>query len=249
MSEQARVRLDLAYDGAAFAGWAKQPGLRTVQGVLEERTGQLLRLPEPAILTVAGRTDAGVHARGQVCHLDVPRLVSSSRGAALTAVEALRRWLPRALPADIALRGAAWAPSGFDARFSALWRRYVYRLCDDPEGYDPLARGHTVSLRGGLDVAAMAAAGSALLGLHDFAAFCRARPGATSVRRLLAVEPRRTGPGRVEVEVTADAFCHSMVRSIVGALAAVGQGRRDAAWLASLVGRAERAGDVPVLAA
>jgi tRNA pseudouridine38-40 synthase len=245
----ARIRLDVAYDGAAFAGWAKQPGLRTVQGVLEERIGQVLRLAHPATLTVAGRTDAGVHARGQVCHADTPRAMTSNRGQTLTCVDALIRWLPGALPDDLAVRAVAWAPPGFDARFSALWRRYIYRLSDEELGLDPLERGHVARIWPALDVEAMAAAASALIGLHDFTALCRARPGATAIRHLMSVQPTRVRPGRVDVEVTADAFCHSMVRSLVGALCAVGQHRRDAQWLASLLDRPSRAGDVLVLPA
>jgi tRNA pseudouridine38-40 synthase len=245
----ARVRIDLAYDGTAFAGWAKQPGLRTVQGVLEERLGQILRLGTAVSLTVAGRTDAGVHARGQVCHADIPLFMTSNRGEQLDAVAALTRWLPGAVPNDIAVRGIAWALPGFDARFSAVWRRYVYRLCDDAAGYDPLARGHITVVHPTLDVAAMAAAAPALVGLHDFTAFCRARPGTTSIRHLLAVAPVRTGPGRVDVTVMADAFCHSMVRSLVGALSAVGHHQRDAEWLVGLLDRPARVGDIRVLPA
>ncbi|MDR1264825.1 MAG: tRNA pseudouridine(38-40) synthase TruA [Propionibacteriaceae bacterium] len=243
-----RLRLDLAYDGTDFAGWAKQPGLRTVEGELETRLTRLLRLAEPVALTVAGRTDAGVHARGQVCHVDLPETVVSSRGQTWDSAEALRRWLPRGLPDDIALRDVTVAPPGFDARFAARWRRYVYRLADQPLARDPLERRY-VAPTPALDVAAMAQAAVVLVGLHDFTALCRARPGASAVRRLLLVEPRRVGPGRVDVTVAADAFCHSMVRSLVGALCAVGQGRRDAAWLAGLLDRRQRAGEVTVMPA
>ncbi|MDR1806775.1 MAG: tRNA pseudouridine(38-40) synthase TruA [Propionibacteriaceae bacterium] len=241
-----RVRLDLAYDGAGFAGWAKQPGLRTVQGELELRLTQLLRSPEPVTLTVAGRTDAGVHARGQVAHADVPDAVTTSRGETVGAVAALRRWLPGALPPDIAVHAVTVAPAGFDARFSALWRRYVYRLADDPFALDPLERGHVVRTPP-LDAAAMAEGAPALLGLHDFAAVCKRPPeGATSVRRLLEVTVTRPRPGRLDLTCRADAFCHSMVRSLTGALVAVGLGKRTPAWLATLVDRRERAGDVTV---
>lgn len=241
-----RLRLDLAYDGAAFHGWAAQGGgtLRTVQGELQGWLERLLR--RPAALTCAGRTDAGVHARGQVAHLDTHDGEDAEAVAAL-----LRRRLPRALPADLVLRRVGVAPPGFDARFAAVWRRYVYRLTDAPAP-DPLTRGHVLRVPGGLDVPAMDAAGAALLGLHDFAAFCRRREGATTVRTLLDCTTGRGGDGPdgglVEVEVRADAFCHSMVRSLVGALVDVGLGRRPADWPASLLDGPGRAGAVTVLA-
>jgi tRNA pseudouridine38-40 synthase len=246
MTPLLRVRLDLAYDGTAFHGWAKQPGLRTVQGQLELRLTRILRSSAPIQTVVAGRTDAGVHARAQVCHADVPSAVVTTRGESVGAVAALERWLPGALPPDVAVHAVTPAPPGFDARFSALSRRYCYRLVDDPGAADPFTRHQTTPVRPALDVAAMAEAAAGLLGLHDFAAFCKARAGATSIRRVTEVTVRRPGPGRVEVWVQADAFCPARVRSLVGALVAVGHGRHDACWLASLVDRAERAGDVTV---
>ncbi|WP_218566724.1 tRNA pseudouridine(38-40) synthase TruA [Vallicoccus soli] len=231
-----RVRLDLAYDGTAFAGWARQPGLRTVQGELEAALTRVLRLDGPAQLTVAGRTDAGVHARGQVAHLDVPR-------AAWEAVpgrsprqpgEALVLRLAGTLPPDVRVRRAAPAPPGFDARFGAVWRRYAYRVCDAPQGPDPLVRHHVLRHPRPLDPATMTAAGALLLGEHDFAAFCRRREGASTVRALQRLQWRRVedGPyaGLLEGTVVADAFCHSMVRALVGALLAVGDGRRPPDW-------------------
>lgn len=238
-----RFRLDLAYDGTGFHGWAVQEGLRTVQGVLEEWLGRVLRLDTPPHLTCAGRTDAGVHARGQVAHVDL----DSDDPEALARV--LERRLARALPEDVVVRRVAPAPAGFDARFAAVWRRYVFRLADAVP--DPLLRGQVVRVNGPLDVPRMDAAGAALVGLHDFGGFCKRREGASTIRTLLDCRTSRVanGPmaGVVEVEVRADAFCHSMVRSLVGALVAVGLGRRDADWPASLLDRAERAGDVTVL--
>lgn len=236
-----RYRLDLAYDGTDFRGWAAQSGdLRTVQGVLELWITRVLRLDTPAVLTVAGRTDAGVHARGQVAHVDLP-----SPGLA----DELQRRLARALPDDVVVHRVSEAPEGFDARFAAVWRRYVYRLADAP--IDPLLRGMVVGVRGPLDLDAMRAAASHLVGLHDFGAFCKFREGATTIRELqhLTVTRLPDGPlaGVVEIELRADAFCHSMVRSLVGALVAVADGRRDAAWLASLVDQPTRAGDVTVM--
>ncbi len=236
-----RFRLDIAYDGTAFHGWAAQTGLRTVQGELELWLQRILRLSEPAILTVAGRTDAGVHARGQVAHVDL----ADELGGAELAGTLLRR-LRRALPDDVVVRDVALAPEGFDARFSAIWRRYVYRLTDGDA--DPLLRGHVAKVRGDVDVDVLNTAATALLGLHDFAAFCKAREGATTIRTLQVLRARRAAAG-VEITVQADAFCHSMVRSLVGALTEVATGRRDAAWLAALLDSDARAGDVPVMPA
>ncbi|MDR1386012.1 MAG: tRNA pseudouridine(38-40) synthase TruA [Propionibacteriaceae bacterium] len=243
-----RWRLDLAYDGTDFAGWAKQPGLRTVQGQLEDRLAQVLRLDRPVAVTCAGRTDAGVHARGQVCHVDLPATVER-HGQRLALVDRLAVWLSRALPDDIALRTAQVAAPGFDARFSALSRRYVYRLWDDPAAVDPIRRRWVARSQQPLDCAAMAEAAGGLLGLHDFTAFCRARPGATAIRRLTRLEPVRRPDGLIELTVTADAFCHSMVRSLAGALTLVGQGRRQPDWLVGLLDRPDRSGEVPVLPA
>ncbi len=222
-----RIRLDLAYDGTDFAGWAAQPGQRTVEGVLSAALTTLLRQPEPVRLTVAGRTDAGVHAHGQVAHADVDAQAwgalpgRSSRPPGAAAVVRLRGLLP----ADVVVGRVAAAPEGFDARFSALSRRYRYRICDDPAALDPLRRHDTVLLPGPLDVAAMAEASGRLVGLRDFAAFCKRREGASTVRTLLEYGWSRDADGIVVARVVADAFCHSMVRALVGAAVAVGQRR------------------------
>ncbi len=231
-----RYRIDLAYDGAGFHGWARQDGLRTAQGTLEHWITLVLRLNTPAELTVAGRTDAGVHARGQVAHADLP-------GDDL-APELFRR-LSRVLPDDLVVGRVAVAPPGFDARFAAIWRRYAFRLCDGVP--DPLQRHLAVRVRGELDAATMDDAARGLVGLHDFGAFCKRRDGATTVREMLECRTERAASGLVEVRLVADAFCHSMVRSVVGALVAVGSGQRDAAWFAGLIDRPDRAGDVTVL--
>jgi tRNA pseudouridine38-40 synthase len=225
-----RLRLDVAYDGADFSGWAAQPGRRTVQGELEAAIATVLRVPHVR-LTCAGRTDSGVHARGQVCHLDVDVPVEPSD---------LRRRLAGVLPGDLRVRAVAEAPPGFDARFSATWRRYAYRVCDDPAGPDPLHRGHVLAWRRALDVAAMNDAAQRLVGEHDFAAFCRRREGATTVRALRELTWRREVAGLVVARVVADAFCHHMVRALVGALLSVGEGRRDAAWPATVLAARER---------
>ena len=232
-----RLRLSVSYDGSALHGWARQPGQRTVQGDLEQALSMVLRVPVD--LTVAGRTDAGVHATGQVAHCDVPREVW------LEQEHRLVRRLRGVLPPDIAVSAVVEAHPDFDARFSALGRHYLYRLTDDPSGPPPLRRADTVGWARALDADAMALAAGLLLGEHDFAAFCRRREGATTIRTLLALDVHRTG-SLVTVAASADAFCHSMVRSLVGALLAVGEGRRPPEWPAGLVTRTERASEVPV---
>lgn len=236
-----RLRLDLSYDGTEFHGWASQPGTRTVQDTLERALGLALRLPDPAALTVAGRTDAGVHARGQVAHVDVP----PSCWPEATDV-ALRR-LNGVLPADVRVRAIAPAATGFDARFSALWRRYSYRVCDDPAGGDPLRRRDTLWHRWPLDVDVMNQAAQPLLGEHDFAAYCRRRPGASTVRELISFGWHRDEAGVVIAAIVADAFCHNMVRALTGALVAIGDGRRPPGWAASVLAAGVRDPAVPVL--
>jgi tRNA pseudouridine38-40 synthase len=233
-----RLRLDLEYDGTDFSGWAEQPGRRTVAGVLGEALATVLRTQSSDLgLVVAGRTDAGVHAAGQVCHVDVPAgawAVLPGRSDAPPEAALLRR-LRGVLPPDVRVRSARPAPAGFDARFSALRRRYAYRLCDDPAGVPPLLRHHVAPAPGPLDVPAMAHASLALVGLRDFAPFCRRREGATTIRTLLEYSWSRDAGGLVVARVVADAFCHSMVRALVGGAVAVGSGRRPAAWLADVL--------------
>lgn len=235
-----RYRLDISYDGSGFSGWARQPGRRTVQGVLEQALETVARLQ--ASLTVAGRTDAGVHATGQVAHLDVPP------GA--MPPDQLAHRLARLLPPDLRVPAVRLVPRTFDARFSALRRHYRYRVCDAPWGVDPLRRYDTLSYPRPrdrpLDEAAMNAASALLLGEHDFAAFCRRREGASTVRALQALEWIRAEPYLLVAHVVADAFCHSMVRSLVGALLAVGEHRRPPDWPAALLCHTTRANDVPV---
>nr|WP_280138702.1 tRNA pseudouridine(38-40) synthase TruA [Trujillella endophytica] len=233
-----RVRFDVAYDGTALHGWARQPDQRTVQADLEEGLARVLRVP--VSLTVAGRTDAGVHATGQVAHADLQRPVWEEQRGKL--VRRLRGVLPR----DIAVRAVREVPFDFDARFSALARHYVYRLTDVDAGPDPLRRADTVGWPRRLDADAMAAAAAPLVGLHDFAAFCRRREGATTIRTLLDLRVTREGD-LVRVHASADAFCHSMVRSLVGALTAVGESRRTADWPAALLRSSERSSEVPVV--
>jgi len=222
-----RWRLDIAYDGTDFSGWARQADRRTVQGDLELWIPRVLRLDSPITLTVAGRTDAGVHARGQVAHVDLPDETDASD---------LPRRLRRVLAEDLVVACASRAPLGFDARFSAIWRRYVYRLWDAVSQPDPLLRHQVVRVPDRLDLDVVNRSAEHLLGLRDFAPFCRPRAGATTVRTLLGLAAARVGPrGPIELEVRADAFCHSMVRSLAGAMVAVGSGRRDEVWLASVM--------------
>lgn len=227
-----RLRLDFAYDGTDFHGWAAQPGLRTVEGELTAGLATILRADPPPRLTVAGRTDAGVHGRGAVAHVDVDwgawdalpgRSARPPREAALTRLRGV-------LPADVVVHDVAPAPTGFDARFSAIERHYRYLLCDRPATLDPLRRREIVLLPRPVDVEAMDEAARRLVGLRDFAAFCKRREGAGTVRTLLRYEWRRRPDGLIEGLVHADAFCHSMVRALVGAVVPVGEGRRPGTW-------------------
>lgn len=221
-----RLRLDLSYDGAEFAGWAVQPGQRTVLGVLVEALKVVV--PQSSSVTVAGRTDAGVHAIGQVAHLDVPT-------AAWAGVRDLLARLAGLLPADLRVREVREVLPAFDARFAALWRRYRYRVTDAPWGVEPLRRSDTLHWNRVLDAEAMQGAAAGMLGIHDFAAYCRRRENATTIRDLHHLTIERTGH-LLEVEAQADAFGHSMVRSLVGALLAVGDGRRSPDWASLHVG-------------
>lgn len=308
-----RLRLDLGYDGTQFCGWARQPGLRSVQGEIEEALGRILRLPEPPMLTVAGRTDAGVHARGQVAHVDLPveafdelerghrRGTAKRDGAASAAASAgatdsaadqasgrasggasdsaadrasggvsegasgdgegvgfagvgpsaerlaaLVRRLGGLLDPDVRVFRVSVAPEGFDARFSAMSRRYAYRVSDAPGGVDPLLRREIVWHNRPLDLDAMNAAAVQLLGEHDFAAFCKKREGATTIRELQRLDWVRDAAGVLIATVVADAFCHSMVRALVGALMAAGDGRRTVEWPGQVLTAAVRDSGVHV---
>ncbi len=253
-----RIRLDIAYDGTHFRGWARQPGLRTVQETLEAALARVLG-GQPR-LVVAGRTDAGVHATGQVAHVDLDeiqreRLLAGRSRATVpeTAdpVSALAARLTGVVGAyaDVVVTRSATAAPGFDARFSAVWRRYAYRIADTVAGYDPLERHRTTSVRARLDAGAMDAAARSLIGLHDFAAYCKPREEATTIRTLLEFDWHRDDRGVLVANVKADAFCHSMVRALVGACVAVGEGRLDLADLIEIRDARERVPEVKVLAA
>ncbi|MFL6142374.1 MAG: tRNA pseudouridine(38-40) synthase TruA [Labedaea sp.] len=226
--------MDIAYEGTDFSGWARQPGRRTVCSVIENAMSLVLR--EQVRLTVAGRTDAGVHASGQVAHADLPER---------TEPDELTARLAGVLPEDVRVAVIRRVAGDFDARFSALRRHYVYRVCDAPWETDPLQRRYVLPWPRRLDLDALAAAAALLLGEHDFVAFCRQREGATTIRELQRLEWTRTAR-LFAAHVSADAFCHSMVRSLVGALLAVGEGRKPIGWPASLLALTERPSTVSV---
>lgn len=243
-----RIRLDLSYDGTDFRGWATQPSLRTVQGTLEEALATTLRVPAVRVVC-AGRTDTGVHARGQVVHVDLEPedLERAAARAGQPPLEGLLRRLNGLLPPDVRVRRATEAPYGFDARFSATWRRYAYRVADDPALVDPLVRSHVLAWPRHLDLDAMNEAAASLVGLRDFASFCRRREGATTVRTLRELAWARDDTGVAVARVVADAFCHSMVRSLVGCLIAVGEGRRPPDWPAEMMAARRRDPGVTVV--
>ncbi|MYR01863.1 tRNA pseudouridine synthase A, partial [Streptomyces sp. SID6139] len=195
-----RIRLDLSYDGADFHGWAKQAGgKRTVQGEIEDALRTVTRSKETYELAVAGRTDAGVHARGQVAHVDLPAELWAEHR------EKLLKRLAGRLSKDVRIWRLTEAPEGFNARFSAIWRRYAYRVTDNPGGVDPLLRGHVLWHDWPLDVDAMNEAARALLGEHDFAAYCKKREGATTIRTLQDLSLVRGADGVITATVRADA--------------------------------------------
>ncbi|CAN5239963.1 tRNA pseudouridine(38-40) synthase TruA [soil metagenome] len=252
-----RLRLDLAYDGTDFAGWARQPGLRTVQGELESALATVLR-DDAVTLTVAGRTDAGVHATGQVAHVDLTdsHLAALAkphgRGAgAMDPPAALKKRLNgiAGLRSDIHVSAVTVAPEGFDARFSPVFRRYEYRIADAVSARNPLLRRHTVWYPAALDLDAMDGAARELLGLHDWAAYCRPREGATTIRELQEFAWRRDETGVRVAALNADAFCHSMVRALVGAAVSVGERRLPGERLVGIRDEGQRTSEFKVMPA
>jgi tRNA pseudouridine38-40 synthase len=236
LASSLRIRLDFGYDGTAFSGWAMQPGKRTVEDELSAALTLILRAAKPVRLVVAGRTDAGVHARGAVVHADIDPTgwaLLPGRSVRSPAQSAVAR-LNGVLAKDIVIHNVSVAPEGFNARFSATQRRYLYRICDQPELLDPLRRDDTLIHRRSLDADAMHAASQKLLGLRDFAAFAKKRDGATTIRTLIDFSWVRAGDGVLEATVVADAFCRSMVRALVGAVIPVGEGRRPIEWPAQV---------------
>ena len=216
-----RVRLDIAYDGTDFAGWATQPNLRTVQQTVEDALSTILRLTRPVRLVVAGRTDAGVHATGQVAHADLDEIDEKTDLVRLTRkLTSLLNQSP-----DVVVRAVTRAPEGFDARFSPMARRYEYRIVDNDIDRDPLKRQQSAWINRPLDVTLMNDTSSSLVGLRDFGAFCKPREGATTIRELQVFEWNRDDSGALVGRLQADAFCHSMVRALVGACVEVGSGK------------------------
>lgn len=253
-SPATRLRLDIAYDGTHFHGWGRQPELRTVQGVLEGALATIFgRRGEPPKLTVAGRTDAGVHALGQVAHVDVSKeqLAALSRSRPRSGPAALAHRLNgiAGLDTDVWVARSSIAPAGFDARFSATWRRYEYRLADAEAPRNPLHRVNTLWFPASLDVAAMNEAAVSLLGLHDWTSFCKSREGTTNIRTLQEFSWEREPSGEIIARVKADAFCHSMVRALVGAAIAVGEGKFSPSRLLELRNDRERTSEFKVVPA
>lgn len=241
-----RLRIDFGYDGTDFFGWSKQPELRTIQGAFLEALTLIFGESEIDFsLRVAGRTDAGVHALNQVAHFDLTETQLARLGR--ETIEDIAYKLNRLLAQDIRVTAVGVAPAGFDARFSAINRRYRYRLADNLAFKNPLETRFTLDVAGQLDIDAMNEAGNHLLGLHDFASFCKPREGSTTIRELQEITVSRGHGQVVEIEIQADAFCHNMVRSIVGALIAVGQGRATPAKVKQLLEQANREGSYKVV--
>ena len=227
-----RLRLDLSYDGTNFSGWGIQPDRRTVQQTVEEAISTVTQLKAETI--VAGRTDAGVHATGQVIHVDIPESIE---------LDDLAYKLNRILDDDIRINQITIAPPAFHARFSALRRYYEYRILDENKVIPPLARFNTEPWYRPLDLDLMNEASALLLGTHDYAAFCKFREGATTIRTLESYSWRRDNQGVLIADVVADAFCYSMVRNLVGAIVCVADGRKDASWISTLLENRERVSD------
>ncbi len=232
-----RLRLDVAYDGSNFYGWAAQPDRRTIQDLLEEAISRIARVDVESI--VAGRTDAGVHATGQVVHVDVP---DSIFGAELTYKD-LRYKLNRILDEDVRIMAITDAPAGFHARFSALRRYYSYKILDNNDVIAPLSRHDVASWYRPLEVKLMNKASALVLGHHDFAAFCKFKEGGTTIRTLEKFQWERSSDGILVADVVADAFCYSMVRNLVGAVVCVADGRKDPSWMGELLANKERVSD------
>jgi tRNA pseudouridine38-40 synthase len=232
-----RLRVDIAYDGTQFSGWATQPGKRTIQDMVEEAVARIVRHDVDSV--VAGRTDAGVHATGQVIHIDV---ADSAFERDLTYKD-LRYKLNRILDEDVRILGISDAPSGFHARFSALRRYYTYKILDDNQVITPAQRFDVAPWYRHLDEKVMNEASALLLGTHDYAAFCKFKQGGTTIRTLEKYQWVRTEDGLLIADVVADAFCYSMVRNLVGAIVCVADGRKPVEWIAELLANKERVSD------
>ena len=232
-----RLRIDIAYDGTAFFGWAAQPDRRTIQDLVEEAIARISRSDVESV--VAGRTDAGVHATGQVIHVDLPDALFSD---GLSYID-LRYKLNRILDEDVRIMEISDAPEGFHARFSALRRVYTYKILDNNDVIPPLSRYDVAPWYRPLDADLMNQASALVLGHHDFAAFCKFKEGGTTIRTLEKYQWQRDEAGLLVAEVIADAFCYSMVRNLVGAVVCVADGRKDPSWMAELLANKERVSD------
>jgi len=217
-----RFRVDLAYDGTDFAGWAKQPGLRTVEGDLVKMFEKVFGKSKTDFdMRVAGRTDSGVHAKHQVCHLDIPQKRLSRIGR--DPLNAFR--LNTLIADDLIILDIHQITSDFDARFSALGRSYRYTIVDPEFKKDPMLVRYALTHKRVLDVDLMNLAAKELIGLKDFAAFCKPRAGASTIRNLTTFQVSRDPGGLITIDIHADAFCHNMIRSLVGSIMAVADGR------------------------
>jgi tRNA pseudouridine38-40 synthase len=228
-----RVRLTVAYDGSGFRGFAEQQTVPTVAGALRVALETVLR--QPIALTCAGRTDAGVHALGQIVSFDAP-----AEGLDL---EKLQRSINKLVSPAIVVRDGAIAEPAFDARFSARGRRYRYTVLNTPVA-DPFWRATAWHVEEPLDLRAMQLACDPLIGEHDFQSFCRQPNGQEPgplVRRVASADWTDLGEGRLRFEILANAFCHQMVRSVVGTLVEVGLGKRRAGEIAGILAAKRRA--------
>lgn len=274
-----RLRIDLSYDGSNFHGWARQNHLRTVQGEIESGLMKVLHHQKNGSnlcangdvsseidvwqpqLVVAGRTDTGVHAAHQVCHLDIPAdiLANCTQHLESSHTDALKYRMQHVLPRDIAIHRVEVAPTGFDARFSALERTYVYRVCDNPSLVDPRMSNFVLTVNNTLNIEAMNTAVESAIGLHDFGSFARANPGGTTIRKVKYAQWNRVDgfpilddgaghvinaldSGLVCFTIVADAFAHNMVRSLVNACLRVGLGKQDINWFKDKVNKPQREG-------
>lgn len=233
-----RLKIKLAYDGTNFSGWAKQPDHRTLQEEFEKAFTTIVRQQCNSI--VAGRTDAGVHATAQIIHVDVPE--STELGDLVYRLNQL-------LDTDLRVLELEAAPVGFHARFSALRRHYKYQIVDGNKAINPLDRYDRASWYRSLDLARLNEASALLLGEHDFAAFCKFREGATTIRTLETFQWERKADGLLVARVVADAFCYSMVRNLVGSAVCVAEGRFEPSWIAVMLANRERISDSMVFPA
>jgi tRNA pseudouridine38-40 synthase len=227
-----RLRVDLTYEGTNFSGWAKQPNERTVQEEVEKALSMITQTKVATI--VAGRTDAGVHAKHQVIHTDLPTQ---------TDINNLAFRLNQILDADIRVLTAQWAPDNFHARFTAISRTYQYKIIDAGKVTAPLDRHDSTEWFRPLDIELMNSGSNLLLGVHDFFAFCKFREGGSTVKNLLTFNWYRDEKDVVICEISADSFRYNMVRNLVGAAVCVGEGRFKPEWMFDTLKNKERIPD------